>query len=72
MESDKWKHIIFEISYTTNTQLLYHHKRILVDTTDYETPLGIAATWEEASRAAVRGLDDNNIAVSSITLIREG
>lgn len=69
----EWKHIIFEISYTTNTQLLYHHKRVCVDTPDYETPLGIAATWEEAARSAVRGLDGiDNIAISCITLIREG
>lgn len=72
MMSDNWKHIVFEISYTTNSQLLYHHKRVLIDTQDYETSLGIAATWEEAARSAVRGLDNDNIAVSSITLIREG
>ena len=71
MKIDNWKHIVFEISYTTNTQLLYHHKRVLIDTPDYETPLGIAATWEEVARSAVRGLNDDNIAISSITLIRE-
>lgn len=71
MKTDNWKHIVFDISYTTNTQVLYHHKTVLVSTPDYETPLGIAATWEEAARFAVRGLNDDNIAISSITLIRE-
>ena len=68
---DNWKHIIFEISYTTNDHLLYHHKRVCVDTPDYETPIGIVATWEEAVRSAVRGLNEDDIAVSQITLIRE-